>query len=93
MNDEKLPDHLWFDVSRLLMLILFPYSSRRPEYLRLNDLVIYINGLAPEIKELTQPILNLGFHRGSHVNKKKAHMDTTFVSQSTPPLEMACTVD
>ena len=38
-----------------------------------NGLVRRIDGMAPEIKELTQSIFRLGFHWGSHANKKGAH--------------------
>ena len=54
-------------------------------------LVRHINGLAPDTKELTEPIFHLGINRGSHINK----MDTQglkLISQSPPSLEMACTV-
>ena len=34
-----------------------------------NVLVKHINILTPEVKDIIQPILNLGFHQVYHVNK------------------------
>ena len=67
---KKGPDLLWAAMSGLVTLVFYPSLSWRPEsFKKKNVLFRHINGLAPEIKELAEPIFYLGFNQGSHINK------------------------
>ena len=92
MKDTKQPDLLWAAVRGLLIFVFFPASSLRHESFKINGLIRNINGLDPEIENLTEPIFQLGFNRGYHINKR-AHRDPNFLVQSLPLIEMAFTVE
>ena len=84
--------HLGFCGRVSYIRFFFIFMTKNRIFKGQNILVIYINILAPEIEELDQTILYRDLHWGFHV-KKRTHMDPTFVAQSPPPIEMACTVD
>ena len=92
MKDKKRPTILWDAVSGSLTLVLFPYSSRRPRSFKMKPAWSDTSIIWPQKpKRLLRPF-STWVLTGATISTKRTHRAPTFMAQSPPTLEMACTV-
>ena len=93
MKDKKRPYRLWDASIRLLVFILFPYSSLIPESFKMKMAWSDVSMVWPrKPKSLLSPFYTWVF-TGDPISITRAHRATTFVAQYPPTLEIECTIE